>query len=190
MEQLEVLEFAVRTLESQHIPYMVVGSLASMAYGEVRMTRDIDIVIELALEQIPAFCEAFRIDPDFYLHEPAIVTAARQRTPFNVIHTSSGNKLDFMFPRSDAYGREEFSRRQRAFITANLEGCIACPENVILGKLWYYSLGESEKHLRDIAGMLKASGDVIDQAYIEHWAGEIGVLESWKLLQARLDARS
>ena len=34
----------------------------------------------------------------------------------------------------------------------------AAAEDVILKKLWFYQLGESDKHLRDIAGMLKISG--------------------------------
>ena len=187
MEQLEVLEFAIRTLESQQIPYMLVGSYASMVYGEVRLTRDIDILVDLTPKQVPAFAEAFRANEDFFLYEPAILTAVQQRTPFNIIHTSSGNKIDFMLPRTDAYGRDEFSRRHRAFITPALEGYTARPENVILGKLWYYSLGESEKHLRDITGILRVSPDKIDIAYIEQWAVEIGVLESWRLLQSRLE---
>jgi hypothetical protein len=31
-------------------------------------------------------------------------------------------------------------------------------EDVIVKKLWFYQMGESDKHLRDIASMLKVSG--------------------------------
>lgn len=39
----EVLE----KLESENIQYMVVGSIASMIYGEPRMTHDLDLVLEI-----------------------------------------------------------------------------------------------------------------------------------------------
>lgn len=45
MQQDELLRYAVETLERLNIPYTVVGSLASGAYGEPRLTQDIDIVV-------------------------------------------------------------------------------------------------------------------------------------------------
>jgi hypothetical protein len=53
MEQLEVLAFAIQTLENLRLPYMVVGSYGSMAYGEIRSTRDVDIVVDLRLTFLP-----------------------------------------------------------------------------------------------------------------------------------------
>ena len=46
MEQADLLRRAVEVLESQQVPYLVVGSFASMAYGEPRLTRDIDVVVD------------------------------------------------------------------------------------------------------------------------------------------------
>lgn len=56
---------------------------------------------------------------------------------------------------------------------------VTSPKDVILKKLEYYREGKSEKHLRDIAGVLKISGDEIDRAYIETWASRLGVREIW-----------
>jgi hypothetical protein len=64
----------------------------------------------------------------------------------------------------------------------------AAPEDVILGKLWYYSEGGGDRHLRDIAGMLRVTGDAIDQADIERWAGQLGFLETWKKVVEAVDA--
>ncbi len=64
-------------------------------------------------------------------------------------------------------------------------GYTAAPEDVILGKLWYYQVGGSEKHLRDIAAMLQVSGHEIDMAYIEHWAQQLGVTEEWRTVLGR-----
>ena len=184
MEQPEVLEFALRVLEAQQVAYMVVGSVASMAYGEPRMTRDIDIVVDLRPHQVPTFIAEFARNPDFYLSPPAITSAVEKGTMFNIIHATSGNKLDFMPSRRDAWGKERFARRRRIPLTGKVVGYVASPEDIVLGKLWYHSLGDSEKHLRDIAGMLPVSGDKIDRSYIERWVSDLGYQQSWEAAQA------
>ena len=57
---------------------------------------------------------------------------------------------------------------------------------MILKKLEFYREGGSEKHLRDIAGILKVRGEMVDRAYIESWAEQLGVAEGWKLLKDRV----
>ena len=46
----------------------------------------------------------------------------------------------------------------------------AHPEDVILGKLLYYQEGGSDKHLRDIAGILAISSHLIDHQRLCEWA--------------------
>jgi hypothetical protein len=55
----------------------------------------------------------------------------------------------------------------------------ASPEDVIHGKLWCYSDGGSDKHLRDIAGILRTSGDSVDRADVTAWATKLGYLDIW-----------
>lgn len=44
MGPYELLEKIVHILDHLDIPYLVTGSVAAMAYGEPRLTNDIDIV--------------------------------------------------------------------------------------------------------------------------------------------------
>ena len=46
--ELEVLQDAIARLESAGIAYMLTGSVALSYYAEPRMTRDVDLVAELA----------------------------------------------------------------------------------------------------------------------------------------------
>ena len=64
----------------------------------------------------------------------------------------------------------------------------AAPEDVILGKLWYYSEGGGDRHLRDIAGILRVTGDGVDRAEVERWARELGNLDTWQQVVAKADA--
>ena len=63
---LEVFSRVIRTLEAHDIEYMVVGSIASMIYGEPRLTGDMDIVVELKPRMVPQL-EGMFPEHDFYL---------------------------------------------------------------------------------------------------------------------------
>lgn len=52
MDLSELLEKVVRVFEELEIPYLVTGSVASMAYGEPRLTNDIDIVAAVDKQHI------------------------------------------------------------------------------------------------------------------------------------------
>jgi hypothetical protein len=51
----ELMQSVADFFEATKIPFRVVGSMASMAYGEPRFTNDFDIVAELSQEHIAAF---------------------------------------------------------------------------------------------------------------------------------------
>ncbi len=46
--------------------------------------------------------------------------------------------------------------------------------------------GGSEKHLRDIAGMLQVSGEEIDTAYVDAWSRELDLAAEWQTVLDRL----
>ncbi len=140
MTQVEFLKHSVDTLDRLEIEYMVVGSYACMAYGESRLTQDIDIVVDLTMKAVGEFCAAYP-SPDFYISEPAVRDAVRTRFQFNVLHPSSLNKIDYILPRIDEWGAARMNRRQRVRLLPGQEVDVASPEDVILGKLWYHSMG-------------------------------------------------
>lgn len=185
MEQADLLKRTIEVLETLRIDYMLVGSVASSAYGEPRLTQDIDVVVDLRADQVARLCAAF-CAPEYYVSPDAAAEAVRQGGQFNIIHPSSGNKIDLILARKDRWGREQFRRRQRAWILPDREGYIARPEDVILSKMEYYREGGSEKHLRDITGILKISPDQVDRDYVGLWAGRLGLTDIWKALLHRL----
>jgi len=184
VEQTDLLKHVLNVLEAGSIPYMVVGSFASTAYGDARFTHDIDIVIDLADRDVPGFVAAFPA-PDFYVSRDAVREAIRDRFQFNVVHPASANKLDFMLPRDDEWGRAQMARRRRILLLPDREGYTAAPEDVILSKLMYFAEGGSDKHLRDIAGMLRVSASLIDRADIESWVRKLGLEEAWAAVKHR-----
>jgi len=185
VEQLDLLRYVVETLEQLTLRYAVVGSFASGAYGEPRFTQDIDIVFELPASQITGFCQRFA-GPEFYLSEAAVRQAVQRHGQFNVIHPSSGNKIDFILNRQDAWGRSQITRRQAVELFPDRCGFLASPEDVILGKMLYYREGGSEKHLRDITGVLRICGETVDREYVAQYAKQLGLTEIWDAILGRL----
>ncbi len=112
MDQIDLLRQLVGVLDRLDVPYMVVGSLASAAYGEPRMTQDIDVVVDLKELQVPGLCHAFSSD-EFHVSERAALEAVRRKGQFNIIHPTSGNKIDLLIVPASAWGQAEMSRRQR-----------------------------------------------------------------------------
>jgi hypothetical protein len=187
----ELMQVVANFLESHQIVYRVVGSMASMAYGEPRFTNDVDIVAELGPEHVAPLCAAFAA-PDFYVSEQAVRDAVTRRFQFNIVHPASGLKADIIVPPETEFTRSEASRVRRLTSEGEYSAWFGSPEDVLLNKLVYYRLSEgaSEKHLRDIAGMIKLQGQKLDRDYISHWAGKLDVADEWKMICQRWDLAS
>ncbi len=185
MEQHELLLYVVECLEKLKIRYLITGSVAAMAYGEPRLTNDIDIVAEIDLNHAQRVKDCFP-EVDFYLEIESIKKAIRQRHQFNIIHPSSGLKIDVMIPDQDSFNRSRFGRTKRLNISETSSAEFAAPEDVIIKKLEYYQKGGSDKHLRDIVGMMKISESLIDVAYLNDWTERLGLSDLWKSVLAKL----
>jgi hypothetical protein len=179
MEQDDLLRFLVGALERLGLPYLVTGSMATIFWGEPRFTNDIDVVVQLPAEGVAAFLREFPA-PDFYVDEESVRGAVARRRQFNVIHPASGLKVDVMVPVMDELDRSRFQRARRVEPGPGLTASFASPEDVILKKLQYFDAGGSERHLRDIAGMLRVSGNDIDREYVTRWADRLGLDGLWK----------
>lgn len=179
MNQAELLRYLVDALEENRVDYMISGSQASVYYGEPRFTQDIDVVVEITLSQLPALLGRFSL-PEFYVSEEAAREAVATRGQFNIIHAGSGLKIDIVVKKDTRYDRVEFERRERHPIVPGRDAYFARPEDVILYKMLYFREGGSERHLRDIAGMLRISGTEIDTAYVAEWSERLGLNDIWE----------
>ena len=185
MHAADFLQDLVRRLESEKLTYALVGSIATMSYGEPRATLDVDVVIVLDGPQLADLRRLFPA-PEFYLSVDAAAEAVRSRSQFNVIHPASGMKVDF-FVAGDAVERSQIERRLRRIILPGVEAWCSPPEELIVKKLSYYQQGASDKHLRDITSMLRISPGEIDIERTRRLARSLdldGLLERIERIQA------
>ena len=184
MTQAELLRYLVDTLDALAIDYMIVGSHAAIYYGEPRFTQDVDVVIELTATALPSLLGRFP-HTEFYVSEDAARDAVTQRGQFNIIHGMSGVKIDVFIGKDTEYDRLRFQRRHRLPLVPGREAYFARPEDIVLYKLLYFRQGGSDRHLRDIAGILAVSGPDLDVSYISQWAHRLGVFDLWEATQRR-----
>ncbi len=185
MGPFELLQKVAEAFEKLHIPYLVTGSVASMAYGEPRLTNDIDIVAAIEARHMQGLLKAFPED-EFFVTEEMIKDAISNLGQFNIIHPASGLKVNVILKRNSPFDNSRFSRARRIHPAESYDASFAAPEDVIIKKMEYYKEGASEKHLRDITGILRISGDIVDKDYISTWADRFGLSEIWDAIQKRL----
>lgn len=186
MEQPDLIKFVCRLFERLGVRYLITGSQATIAYGEPRFTNDIDVVADLHPRHLDAFCEAFPA-ADYYLSRSAAAEAIARHEMFNVIHPASGLKVDVIIPKKTAYDELRLSRGVRISVDDEFKAVFTSPEDIIIKKLQWHEMGGGERHLRDIAGVIKTLKERLDRKYIEEQARHLGVEDLWKELLARVE---
>ncbi len=185
MRELEPLLVFTAPLDSLGLPYFVTGSVASIVYGEPRMTHDIDLVLALRGRDAARITAAFPEERFYCPPEEVVRTEANreERGHFNLIHHATGFKADVYLQGNHPLHAWAFTRRRRIEIPDGAGMWLAPPEYVILRKLEFYREGGSPKHLRDIRGMLEGSGSDLDRAEIERWVARLGLQAEWARAQ-------
>lgn len=167
------LRAVTAALDGLGIPYAVVGSTAAAAWGVVRMTRDVDIVVMTAAEPGGALVDALLADPDLYVPEGDGRRAVLDGGTFYVLHPSSGGKVDiFVRPDEDAFTRSRLERRIRSDVLG-VSCWVATPEDVVLAKLRWRLASRSEVQWHDCVEI--AAAQPLDREYMRGWAGVLGV---------------
>ena len=185
MGLFELLQKVVSVLERLGIPYLITGSVAAMAFGEPRLTNDIDIVAAIDEKHVRDFLMSFPPD-EFYISEETVREAILRQEQFNIIHPESGIKIDVIIKQDTPFDDSRFKRLHRIYPAESYQANFAAPEDVIIKKMEYYKAGGSEKHLRDIAGILKISGEIVDWDYITKWAKHLDLTEVWDAIREKL----
>ncbi|HDZ89469.1 MAG TPA: hypothetical protein ENH37_02200 [Deltaproteobacteria bacterium] len=180
MPEPDLFQIFVGPLNLLGIRYMVTGAVASIVYGEVRLTHDIDLVMEVNTDEAEKIVRAFPLQ-EFYCPPVEVIRLEAGRSlrgHFNIIHHDTGFKADIYLMGQDDLHLWAMSNRRCIQMKEN-PLWIAPPEYVILRKLEYYREGGSEKHLRDISGMLEVSLDQLDMPRIEERVRSRGLEKEW-----------
>ena len=170
-DELDVLKSVTAQLEGADILYMVTGSMAANFYAVPRMTRDIDLVVELSERDVDRVTLLFQ--QEYYIDRDMVQRAVRDHAMFNMIHNALVVKVDCVVRKETEYRREEFARR-RAITVADLQVFIVSPEDLILSKLDWAKESRSQMQLDDVRNLLR-SVQGLDTEYLNRWADRLGL---------------
>ena len=183
---IELIGTFIKPLELHGLRYVVTGSVASMAYGEPRLTNDIDLILQIQASDCPTMVRAFP-ETDYYLPPPEVILNEQnrcQRGHFNIIHQHSLLKADVYLAGADPLHRWAFAQARPIEIDGVLVK-FAPPEYVIIRKLEFHREGGSGKHLRDIAAMLIEPDTVLDSDFLVREIETRGLHSGWQQAQSK-----
>lgn len=175
-EEIEVLRIMTQRLEAAGLPYMVTGSMALGVYAVPRMTRDIDVVVELSAEDADRVCALF--GPDFYVDAAAVRASIARRGTFNLIHEAHVVKVDVVVRKDTDYRRTEFARRRRLTLGGHPLFVVA-PEDLIISKLDWARDTRSQVQLGDVRHLLQSVPN-LDRAYLEQWIARLDLASLYR----------
>ena len=167
--ELKIFKDVINKLNDNEIPYMVSGSVAMNYYTVPRMTRDIDIVIEI--DDVGSFYNTFK--EEYYIDQKMVDDAIKNQFMFNIIHLKEVMKIDFIIRKNTKYRKTEFKRRKKI----DIEGTrvfIVSIEDLIISKLLWSEDSRSELQIKDVRNLLK---EKVDMKYICDWVKELNIAD-------------
>ena len=165
----KVAALIAERLNTTGAKWMATGSIASMSYGEYRVT----------VSEIDKLMSAFPLQEFYCPPEDVIATelTREERGHFNLIHHETGFKADVYIAGKDPLTGWALRHRQPVILENSIIW-LAPPEYVIIGKLEFYREGGSEKHLRDIRAMLAITD--VDRTFLEREIAQRGLGDLWQ----------
>lgn len=183
MSATTVFEKIRSALESAGIPYFVTGSFASSAHGVPRSTNDIDVVIAPTREQLTHLLSQFP-ESGYALSAEDAFDALNRRASFNIVDYATFWKIDFIIRQYTPFDASRFARKQVIEI-AGVRLDTASAEDILITKLWWAKLGESQRQINDAAGIVQVQADRLDRDYVERWVAVLELDEQWQAALTR-----
>ncbi len=156
-----LLEKIGRELDKDKISYMIIGGQAVLIYGEPRLTKDIDITLNLTpseIERIEKICKKLNFSALIKNHREFV----KKTFVFPVIDKRTKIRIDFIFSFSD-YEKEAMKRVKKVKIGKKYIK-FASLEDVIIHKI----VSGRPVDIEDARKMILKNPD-FDKKYIRKW---------------------
>lgn len=171
-------------LNEANVPYMMVGSFSSNAYGEARSTKDADFVVQLDADSRRDVLNRLPVDfeVDWQTSFETVIGHTRQilRVP------SIPFEIELFDLSDEPFDRSRFSRRLKTSMQGRVLW-LPTAEDVVVQKLRWAKLGSRKKDMLDAEGVIRVRGERLDWTYIEKWCATLEILPT--LEEARQAAR-
>jgi len=168
-DQESVLRDVTERFERLTIAYMLTGSMAMAKYAIMRMTTDLDIVLEMNESDGQRVIDEF--EPDYYVPHGRVFRAISGRSMFNILHQTSLVKVDCVLLKETEFQKTAFANRQKVDF-AGFDVWVIGKEDLVLSKLSWAKDSRSEVQMRDVASIIRNG---VDEGYVNLWAKRLGL---------------
>ncbi len=151
-------------LKKQDIPYMIIGGIGNLVWGEPRLTVDIDITIHISPVKERDFIAETGARFRILVDNPEDFTKKTKVLPIEI---TEGIKGDIILAGLN-YEKMAIGRAVEVEISKNNRVRVCTAEDLIIHK----ALSEREKDWQDIEGILLRRGALLDKKYIDKWLHE------------------
>jgi predicted nucleotidyltransferase len=179
----EVTKEAAKVLKRLGIEYVIVGGVAVAGWGNIRTTRDVDVILSLKVKDVKKIVRAFK-DRGFSVGENDILAALKEESHFTIFDKNSEYHID----AKGVYGENERRalKRRRKVSLKGIDVYIASPEDIIVNKL----LVGGEQDLKDAEGIYIRQLGKLDMRYLKETCREAGVQKELAKLVSRVKVAS
>ena len=160
-----------RRLTAAGIASAVIGGIAVSVWARPRATQDIDFKVLLDRDAAQRLLNI--LTPD-YIPLQANPLQALQRNGVLFVKNEAGIRIDLQLADT-RLDESAIQRAQTIELEPGVTAQVCSAEDLIIYKLWYYSLSQQTKHLRDITSIVLTLDDQLDYLYIEHWINKKGL---------------
>jgi hypothetical protein len=167
----DTLTRMVAILDRLAIRFHLTGGVTTIAYGEPRMTQDIDLVIDprAAAERIDPLLASLRT-AGFLVDEQSARRAVREAGMFQALDLAESLKID-LYPREMIPGELDRSTRLEVFEGVSLP--VASRPDAAASKLVWVSKG-SHKSRRDLRQLWRRAA-AAERGLVEQLARDLGL---------------
>lgn len=151
-------------LKARGVPYMIIGGIGNLIWGEPRMTVDIDITVHISDANEKDFIKEagskFKVlvgNPDGFVKQTRVLP----------IEITKNVKGDIIFTGLE-YEKMAIERAVEVEISKNILVRVCTAEDLII----YKAISEREKDWQDIEGILLRRGTLLDKKYLFNWLSE------------------
>ncbi len=150
-----------KRLSDAGIPSIVIGGVAVAAWGDPRVTRDVDLKVSLGREEAHRLLAV--LAPDYISLLPDPQDALRKQAMV-FVQDAAGTRLDLLLADTP-YDALAIQRGSDIELQPGIAVRVCSPEDLIIYKLIATRLRDHE----DAQGIVRRQGDKLDDAYVLDW---------------------
>ena len=168
----------VKAMGTLNIPYVIVGGFAIAGWGRPRATRDVDVIIQLRVNDIPEFVSTLR-KAGFSIKPDDVRDALYHKEHFSIFNTETVFHVDAKGVCGKSEARTLKSRVFMKFL--DYEFPISGLEDTIANKLRF----GREQDLEDALAILVRNRGTVNNRRLEALCAEIGVVGELRALDRK-----